>query len=207
MGRIDFKDPSLSLPTSEITGANNKTHSIKSGFIVHGITSGNLTGSMCFFAYSKLMCKKAVYIYIFTSSQIIHISTWNNLTFSWFHYVSLVFMPSPRKSCFRDLPTTGYQDVWTTLWCWGATKNSHRKILWSNSNRTISHTSHLLAMMGFSTRKISLICYKILFVFRVFLPGCRLWEAYSPKMMPVCVEKNIGTSKFPAGNRWFHKGS
>ena len=60
VGRIDFKDPSLSLPTSQITGANNKTHSIKSGFSVHGITSGNLTGSMCFLAYSKLMCKKAV---------------------------------------------------------------------------------------------------------------------------------------------------
>ena len=66
VGRIDFKDPSLSLPTSEITGANNKTHSIKSGFIIHGITSGNLTGSMCFLAYSKLMCKKAVNIYIYS---------------------------------------------------------------------------------------------------------------------------------------------
>ena len=136
VGRIDFKDPSLSLPTSEITGANNKTHSIKSGFIIHGITSGNLTGSMCFLAYSKLMCKKAVNIYIFPSSQI---NSYLNLKRpdSWSHYVSLVFMPSPRKSCFGDLPTTSYQDVWTTLWCWGATKNSHRKIPWSNSNRKL----------------------------------------------------------------------
>lgn len=168
VGRIDFKDPSLSLPTSEITGANNKTHSIKSGFIIHGITSGNLTGSMCFLAYSKLMCKKAVNIYIYSLLlKLIHISTWNDLTadltmFPWFS------CPLP-----GNLALATFQPPATKMFEQPSDVEGPRKILTGKSHGPIAIGNYKyitsIQMMAFSTRRS--LWFAIKHVLRVILPG------------------------------------